>query len=63
MQIVQLLVDQMGIVVNPHTFTLFAIFTAFLIPTAVFNQTFAKAASATWNFWGITYIPGQVWQD
>ena len=49
----QLLVDQMGIVVNPHTFTLFAIFTAFLIPTAVFNQLVADAATATFNFWGL----------
>ena len=53
LQLMQLLVDQMGAIVNPHTFTLFAIFAAFLIPTAVFNQLVADAAIATYNFWGL----------
>jgi hypothetical protein len=43
----------MGIVVNPHIFTLFAIFAAFMVPTAVFNQLVGSAASATYNFWGL----------
>jgi hypothetical protein len=47
------LVDQFGIVVNPHTFTLFAIFAAFIIPTAVFNQLVGSAASGSYSFWNI----------
>jgi hypothetical protein len=43
----------MDIVVNPHTFTLFAIFAAFIVPTAVFNQLVGSAASASYNFWNI----------
>jgi len=48
-----LLVDQLGLVANPHAFTIVAIFTAFIVPTVVFNQVVADANTATYNFWGL----------
>ena len=46
----------MSILVNPHTFTLFAIFSALMVPTLVFNELFAAANTATYNFWGLRDI-------
>lgn len=63
MSVLQIFEEQMGIVVNPHTFTMIAIFFVFLVPTTVFNQLVAQAASATWNFWGITYVAGTTIND